>query len=282
METNTVSALICTEIAWAVNTSRYFFPSANLDFQFDCIPWYFFCFMSFLIFFCFVLFCAIAFMLVATACLNKFAYISIGLAWLWLGFGSVWWCVYHFGKCSSLHGHRPMSRAISRKMLSFCWNNQHTWVHIKRFCVLLLANRVNVTASKRSQMKWLRLFSPEFIPQTTQTQQDIRWPSTDIVDVCLRTLCALLFLCQPFFYSQNEITAWANQRQHFDYLPFFSIRCLFVVFVLFVLSVAVCIHLPANRCDYSNLRFSVCFCTWKCQWTFFLIAIFFLFVRPLK
>lgn len=92
----------------------------------------------------------------AQVCFNKFIYISIGRG-----------CVAHFWKCGSLHGHRPMSRAILRKMLSFC------------ISILELLNRTNaITHRARMQHRAIdwnaRVYSRIWFDQLAQTTQNNR------------------------------------------------------------------------------------------------------------
>lgn len=163
-------------------------------------------------------------------------------------------CVYHFGKCSSLHGHRSMSRAILRskkKLLSFRSNDQHTWVI--ESC--LLAKRGTNTRDRYGKLghilhqssTWWNAYASILLiicrsfPQTTQTTGYL--PCDERISAHVSFLLSLslfiFFSCQPFLYPQNKITAWdlpnaSYELHHFDYLPFFCIRCLFIVCMLVV------------------------------------------------
>lgn len=164
-----------------------------------------------------------SFMLLATAaqvCFNKFIYISIGCG-----------CAYHFWKCSSLHGHRPMSRAILRKMLSFC------------ISILELLNRTNAIKHRaRREHQANEMFAsiwPDRLAQTTQSNRIFIIQAME----CARLLH--LVWCQPFLFSEwNHCLGLSTfETQRFDYLPFFCIRCLFIL-CLFVVHVAAFYLLP--------------------------------------
>lgn len=110
-------------------------------------------------------------------------------------------------------------------------------------------------------------------PDNTK-QQDILCPSTE----CLLTL---LFLCQPILYFSSLFGEWNHclgpTVAKTLWTTAFWLSSIFPRFNVYSLQlfVAVCIYLPANHCGYFIFSiFLFCFCTWKCQWKFFLIAFF--------
>lgn len=82
----------------------------------------------------------------------------------------------------------------------------------------------------------------------------------------LKNVCVRLFFpCHPFPFSEWNHCLGFAQLQHFDYLPFFCIRCLFIVACRCFLH-----HFLPMVVATQMLNFSIYFCTWKHQCSTFL------------